>query len=273
MSIMSEMPITLERGAARLRFGGEALPAETLSGIAIFRDLAPDAVASLSRRCRWRRYGPGQTILLRWDESREVFFVVRGQACAFHHSASGRQTRLCDLPTGEVFGEFAAIDGEPRSADIVSVTDTLIASMSAELFWEVLRRHETVCAAVLRRLTRAVRAVQQRVIEFSTLPVRSRLHAELIRLAQAGRSHSDSNTAVIAPAPTHAEIASRISTHREAVTRELKQLARARLIERRGGALVIRNVAALMDMIEATLEEPCYGLAANIAGRSRACNA
>jgi CRP-like cAMP-binding protein len=155
----------------------------------------------------------------------------------------------------------------------VSVTDTLIASMSAELFWEVLRRHETVCAAVLRRLTRAVRAVQQRVIEFSTLPVRSRLHAELIRLAQAGRSHSDSNTAVIAPAPTHAEIASRISTHREAVTRELKQLARARLIERRGGALVIRNVAALMDMIEATLEEPCYGLAANIAGRSRACNA
>lgn len=256
---MSEMSLKPERDPARLRCGGGALPVETLAGIAIFRELAFDAVASLSRRCRWRRYGPGQTILQRQDESREVFFVIRGEACAFHHSASGRQIRLCDLPTGEIFGEFAAIDGEPRSADIVSVTDTLIASMSAELFWEVLRHHETVCAAVLRRLTRAVRAVQQRVVEFSTLPVRSRLHAELIRLAQASRPGSDCNAAVIAPAPTHAEIASRISTHREAITRELNDLARAKVIEKRGSVLVIHDIAALVAMVEQALEEPCEG--------------
>ena len=40
-----------------------------------------------------------------------------------------------------------------RAADVIALTDTLIAVMSAELFWEVLRRYETVCAAVLRRLT------------------------------------------------------------------------------------------------------------------------
>jgi CRP/FNR family cyclic AMP-dependent transcriptional regulator len=254
---MSGVPILLRQGRAGPEAGSGAPPVETLAGIAIFRELAPDALASLSRRCRWRRYGLGQTILQRRDEGREVFFIVRGRVSAVYLSVSGREIRLCELPAGELFGEFAAIDGEPRSADVVSLADTLIASMSAELFWEVLRRHEPVCAALLRRLTRAVRTVQQRVVEFSTLPVRSRLHAELLRLAQAGRPGPNRNVAVITPIPTHAEIASRISTHREAVTRALCELTRARLIEKRGGALVIRDVAALTDMVEETLEEPC----------------
>jgi CRP/FNR family cyclic AMP-dependent transcriptional regulator len=268
--VLSAMPIMLENGSIRSGSRTGAAPAETLAGIAIFREVAPDVVAALSRRCRWRRYGPGQTILQRQDESREVFFVVRGRVCAVYHSASGREIRFCDLPAGEIFGEFAAIDGEPRSADIVSVTDTLIASMSADTFWDVLRRDESVLAATLRRLTQIIRAHLQRVVEFTTLPVRSRVHAELLRLAHLSSPGPTRTTVVIAPAPTHAEIASRISTHREAVTRELNELARAELIEKRGGMLVIRNVAALAEMVEETLEEPWWGIACRDTGHASA---
>ena len=256
---MSGNSIILEKTSVRTRSGANALPSNTLGGIAIFRDLAPEVVATLSRRCRWRRYGAGQTILQCRDESRDVFFVVRGRVCAIYHAASGREVRFCDLPAGEIFGDFAAIDGEPRSADIVSVTDTLIASMSADLFWDVMRRHEPVCAAILRRLTRIIRSHQQRVVEFSTLPVRSRVHAELLRLARVSAVGPDRTSAVITPAPTHAEIASRISTHREAVTRELNELARAKLIEKRGGALIIRDIVALASMVE-DLEEQCWAI-------------
>ena len=261
---MSVMPIVLEKTPARAASG------ETLAGIAIFRDLAPDVLETLARRCRWRRYGPGQTILQCQDEGRDVFFVVRGRVCAVYHAASGREVRFGDLPAGEIFGEFAAIDGAPRSADIVSQTDTLIASMPADAFWDVLRRHEAVCAAIMRRLTRIIRGHLQRVVEFSTLPVRSRIHAELLRLARISPPGSDRASAVIAPAPTHAEIASRISTHREAVTRELNELARAKLIEKRGSVLVIRDIEALAEMVEETMEEPLWGLAlASAGGRVR----
>jgi CRP-like cAMP-binding protein len=227
--------------------------AETLADIAIFRELAPDVVAALSRRCRWRRYGAGQTILQYQDEGRDVFFILQGRVCAIYYSASGREVRFSDIPAGELFGEFAAIDGEPRTADIVSVTDTLIASMSAELFWEVLRSHDSVCAAILRRLTGITRANQRRVVEFSTLPVRSRLHAELIRMAR--MNAPDGGSAIISPAPTHAEIASRISTHREAVTRELNELARAKLIAKRGSDLIIHDTGTLESLIEASIDE------------------
>jgi CRP-like cAMP-binding protein len=150
---------------------------ETLAGIGIFRELAPDVVASLSRRCRWRRYAAGQTILQYQDEGRDVFFILNGRACAIYYSWSGREVRFSDIPMGELFGEFAALDNQPRAADVIALTDSLVALMSADLFWEVLRRHETVCAAMLRRLTSILRMSQRRVLEFSTLPVRSRLHA------------------------------------------------------------------------------------------------
>jgi len=66
----------------------------------------------------------------------------------------------------------------------------------------------------------------------------------------------DGGVAVVSPAPTHAEIASRISTHREAVTREPNELARAKLIEKRGNDLIIHDIAMLESMVEDTLHEP-----------------
>jgi CRP/FNR family transcriptional regulator, cyclic AMP receptor protein len=238
-----------------------ARAAESLTGITIFRDMAPGVVTTLSQRCTWRRYAAEQMIVQRQDESRDVFFVVSGQVCAIYHSVSGREVRLCDLAAGDMFGDFAAIDGEPRSADIVSVTDTLIARMSADLFWDVLHRHQSVCAAVLRRLTRIARAQLQRFVELSTLPVRNRVHAELLRLALSSAPGPERMSAVIAPAPTHAEIANRISTHREAVTRELNELARAKVIERHHSKLVIRDMTALANLVEKTLGEPCREMA------------
>jgi predicted transcriptional regulator len=58
------------------------------------------------------------------------------------------------------------------------------------------------------------------------------------------------NQATLDPAPTHAEIASRISTHREAVARELAELARAGLILRHGQALSIPDVGRLTRLVE-----------------------
>ena len=51
------------------------------------------------------------------------------------------------------------------------------------------------------------------------------------------------------PAPTHVEIASRVSTHREAVTRELNRLFRIGIIEQRGGTLLVKDVERLAEMV------------------------
>ena len=92
-----------------------------------------------------------------------------------------------------------------------------------------------------------IRELTNRVYEFSSLDVANRTRAELLRLALAG--HRQGRSAKIAPAPTHAEIASRVSTHREAVTREINRLSKLGILERQGGALIVKDIERLEDMV------------------------
>jgi CRP/FNR family cyclic AMP-dependent transcriptional regulator len=78
--------------------------------------------------------------------------------------------------------------------------------------------------------------------------VQQRIYSELIRLSRPSRS--DSRGGIISPPPTHADVAARVSTHREAVAREMKRLERQGLLQRRGGALVLTDVPDLMQRLD-----------------------
>jgi CRP-like cAMP-binding protein len=94
-----------------------------------------------------------------------------------------------------------------------------------------------------------IRVLTTRVFEFSTLAVNNRIQAELLRLArQAGGV--DGNIATIEPAPKHAEIASRISTHREAVAREISRLEALGLLQRKSRRIIITDLRRLARMVE-----------------------
>lgn len=225
-------------------------PERTLGNVSLFRELPADDLEALSARCCWHRFAPGQLIFDYSDEPTDVFFVVRGRVRVTYYSLSGKEVMFRDLLAGEVFGEVSAIDGRPRSASVIALGETLTASLSTGQFWDVLRSHAAVNAAVMRRLAELVRRLTQRVVEASTLAVRDRVHAEMLRLAR--ESTPAGSRAVIPNMPTHAEIASRIGTHREAVTRELNQLLRDGLIEKHGSVIVVGDVAALERLLAAT---------------------
>ena len=225
----------------------------TLGAIGFLRVLPPDAIEALSKRCQWQRYRPHQLIVGQDDETKDVFFIVRGKVRVTVYAASGKEVSFRDLGAGQMFGELSAIDGQPRSATVIALQESLTARMPPNVFWTVIERHPPVAAAVLHHLVGLVRALSDRVFEFSTLAVKNRIHAELLRLARKAGGRNN-GTLLLSPAPTHAEIASRISTHREAVTRELNELVRAGLIERCSGGLLIRDIERLARLVEDVAE-------------------
>ena len=91
-----------------------------------------------------------------------------------------------------------------------------------------------------------VRQLMSRAFEFGTLVVRERVLVELLRVAES--APHGSGEIILSPAPTHEEIASRISTHREAVTKELSRLERLGLIARDGRALRIKDLTSLRNL-------------------------
>lgn len=221
---------------------------KSLGGIEFFAGLADEELQTLARACRWRNYARGELVLSHLDQSTDMYFIVSGKVRVAVYSPAGKEVTFGELEAGSSFGEVAAIDGGPRSASIVAETDALIAAMPARAFSKVLETHPEITARLLRYFAAMVRKLSTRVFEFSVLAVRNRIHAELLRLAR--RTNPEANRATLSPAPTHSEIASRLSTHREAVTRELNALAKEGLISRSGNALVINDIDRLAQMVE-----------------------
>jgi CRP/FNR family transcriptional regulator, cyclic AMP receptor protein len=218
---------------------------ETLARIPLFRSLDGEALRRLDSQCIWRRAKAKEWVLDYGDGGAELYFVSQGHVRVLIRTPAGKESILRDISSGGYFGELAAIDGQPRSAGIIAVTDSVIARMPPAIFRGVLHAYSDVCDQLLVLLASQIRMLANRVNEYGTLDVRTRIYAELLRLARTGQS----GEAIISPPPTHAELAARVSSHREAVTRELNSLTRAGLLGRRRGALVLLDPAHLASLV------------------------
>ena len=191
--------------------------AETLAQVPLFSSLEEDAVRRLDTRCIWRRAAAKEWVLDHESGGTDLFFMLQGHV-RVSIAAAGREVILRDIRDGEL----AAIDQRPHSAGILAITDTLVARMPAGVFRQVVHQHADVCDQLLRTLVSQIRTLANRASEHSNLNVRQRLYAEL---------------------------AARVSSHREAITRELSALARNGLIERRRGAIALLDANRLREMV------------------------
>jgi CRP/FNR family cyclic AMP-dependent transcriptional regulator len=234
------------------------LAGERIAGlrrVSILNGLSDTALERVARDCTWREYKASQHILEYQDPSTDVSFLLHGKARAIVYSSEGKAVIFTDLFAGAMFGEIAAIDRGPRSAGIEAIEDCTVASLAADQFEALMLREPSVAVATLRHVTGDVRRLSDRVFEFSTMIVRNRIHAELLRLV--GEADRRQAEALLSPAPSLSDIADRISTHREAVSRELARLIAFGLLRREGKNLRITSVAKLTELVnEARGEQP-----------------
>ena len=223
------------------------LSAESLATIRIFRKLPLEARQEIAGFIKGNWYTAGQQIFSQHDHSQDVYLIVSGLVRITFFSLAGKEISFRELSAGDSFGHMAAIDGEVRSATVVAMENTLMVILSSARFWQLLESYPAVNREVLQTFCTLVRGLSERVVEFSTLCVNSRIQAEILRLAKTNMSGV--SIAEIVPAPTHQDIANRISTHREAVTREIARLTRSGILKRKSGLLVVYDVPKLERMV------------------------
>jgi CRP/FNR family cyclic AMP-dependent transcriptional regulator len=218
-----------------------------LRRIALLEGLSDERLDRLAQHCSWHSVDAGKPLLTRAEQRGDVFLLVSGRVRVTTYSANGRQVTFRDSEAGEHFGDIAAIDGGPRSADVVTLEASVLASLDRAAFMALLREEPVVAERVMQRLASLVRQLSDRVIDLSTLGVQNRLHAELLRLARS--AGVENNQARLEPAPRHAALASQISTNREQVTRELNVLVRSGVLQKEGKALLVTDAARLELMV------------------------
>ena len=227
------------------------ISAGVLSAVEIFSDLSFNDRKMIADKCRGLKFAEGEIITAHDDADSDVYFIISGKVRAAIYTASGKEICFGEQVAGEMFGEISAMDKKLRSAYVISLDNTTLAAMSAENFLWVLQLYPSVMSRTFMRFAQLVRLLSRRIVEFSSLDVRNRLHAELLRLAW--KNMVNANTATISPAPRHTELANRISTHREAISREITELVSSGLIRKRKNRLYINDVVKLENMVRDTV--------------------
>ena len=218
-----------------------------LRNVDLFTGVDRELVKKASDLCTLRHYDSDKIIFSQGDKPDGVYFLIDGRARASIFTYSGKNIVFKDLSSGEMLGEIAALDGVPRASTLVTLTPSKVAFLSTEALVDLMQENKIIMLRVCKSLAGYARDLAARVVEFSTLTVHNRIHAELLRLA--GAKETDATEAVIHPIPTLADFASRISTHREAVSREISRLTKEGLLRRENGQLIITDVPKLYKLV------------------------
>ncbi len=219
----------------------------SLEKVSLFRDIGDEQREAIAQMCDWIDLPRGKTVLSAEDNSDSVFFVVSGRVAVKSFSGEGKEVTYSEISAGDLFGEFSAIDGQPRSAFVQTVESSVIASLIGKQFRDLVATVPGLGLKLSEHLIAKNRKLTERIYEYTTMSVRHRICAELLRLAEAADAGAPSVS--INPAPSHYELSTRLSTHREAVSREMSALAAAGIVETGRQKLSVLNVPRLREIV------------------------
>ena len=219
-----------------------------LAQIKILSGLSEDQLRELAPLFTKYNFKRNQTLIAYREESDVVYFLCEGSVRTTLYSPSGKQISYQDLEPGDMFGEMAAIDNLPRSTHVIALSGGELLFLSKDNFLHLIDHYPDVSRAVLLKMSKLVRFLCERLYEYGVLSVGERVRAEILRIArQQGIQNGD--TVLVDNLPTHEELASRLATHREAITRELGNLEKSGVLFKKRNKLTILDIQALEQQL------------------------
>lgn len=224
-------------------WGVNMVDSEKMLSVRIFEHASAVTINRLTMSCTRRCYSAGQTIVNCGEDATDVMVLLTGEVRVTVYSESGKEVAFRDIGSGEVFGDYSAIDSRPRSADVTALSDVEVGMIKARDFVNLVTSDPAVCHAHLHELISMIRLLGDRVYELSTQKAAQRLRNQLVRMAQIEADGSG----LIDVLPTHSDLAALIGAQRHVVTTELNELEAAQLISRADGSLIIPKLNALLN--------------------------
>lgn len=226
---------------------------DNLCNIPLFSSLDPEKGEQLAKECVWKEYDANELVIDIDEETSDVRFVISGLVRIISRLSIGKEVILGEMGPGDFFGELAAIDGETRSANVTTLYRSKLCIIPRNTFLKIINLSPEINLDVMKVLTQRIRTLNMRLAEQSFLQAKHRIYAELLRLSKPRLGHEGQRS--ISPPPTQRELADRIGTRREVVSRELNALHKQDIFEKTKGALVIKNTAELQKRISDAWEE------------------
>lgn len=208
----------------------------------------PIWLTPLEKLGRIAQFSAGTVIFPQGDTLTEVGLVLQGKARATAFSKHGDETWLCEFNPGSLVGHLELLNDEPLLHELSADTEMLIFFVPATLMLERIHADLATGNAIAGDLARRLKVMMDRYIEALTLSAKGRVCAELYRLANPIGVKPEHM--IVRPNPVFVELAVRINSTRETVSRAVSELQKKGVLVRETGALIVQNPAALKSAIK-----------------------
>ena len=215
-----------------------------LKSVGLFRDVPAEMRRDLSRLLRPVKYSAQTDIFHAGDDGATMYVIVSGAVKIFVPAIDGREVVLAVHRSGDLFGEMALLDDEPRSASASTMEDTEMFSLNRADFSNVLNRHPEALRAIIDVLVERLRATNQSIQDAYLLDVPGRLARRLLLIA--GEHGADTERGRdIGLRVSQQELASMIGASRVAVNKQLQAWRQRGIVEVTRQRVVLLDPAAL----------------------------
>ena len=189
-----------------------------LKQVPLFAGLADEDIRGLMALAKRRTFRNGEVIFHREDPGQVLYVIKEGKVKISLISPDGQEISLVVFGKGECFGEFAILDGLPRSADVVALEKVECYTLQRSDFHNAIMKNPKIAIQIIEVLTRRLRSTDQMVEDLIFLDVYGRVAKKLLELADTHGTKVDDGTRIDVRL-TQQEIASMVGASRESVNK------------------------------------------------------
>lgn len=181
----------------------------------------------------------GQVLFRPGDMAQGFAVVLQGRVEVMLTGASGREILLYAIEPGQscIQTTLGLMGAEPYSGEAVTVTPCRIVMLPRALFLDLMERSAAFRGFVFRAFAARMSELTQLLEQVAFARIEARLARALCDLAQGCEIHV-----------THAELAARIGSAREVVSRQLEKWAARKLITVDRGRITISDAETLRQL-------------------------
>ncbi|MBE9078829.1 Crp/Fnr family transcriptional regulator [Romeria aff. gracilis LEGE 07310] len=226
----------------RYSSGDRAAESDLIRSAPFFAELTDEVIDRAVAQVVTLRHPADQVILRENDWGSSVYFILDGWVKICTYNLDGKEVTLNILGKGELFGEMAPLDEVPRSTDVITLSSTVIGSMPARSFVQLMQSEPLAGIRLAKLMARRLRQVNRR-LRLRESDSQARVVDILLFLAEGQGRAAQRGTEI--PNLPHRELSSLSGLARETVTRVLSKLEKKGLIERDRAVLRIFDLTAL----------------------------
>jgi CRP/FNR family cyclic AMP-dependent transcriptional regulator len=197
-----------------------------------------------ARPCRLKA---GDTLFHKGDAGDGCYRLDKGLLKVCLKSSNGEERIIAILRSGAIVGDLAVIDGLPRSASIVAVTDCELRFVSQVAFQHFAQSHPETYQALLKVLAARLRDADDIIALFAFSPMKARVARALLDLAEDLGEETNSGGILIPDMINQSDLAAMAGVARENANRILSEWKRSKLVTRSSGSYWIADKARLED--------------------------